>query len=85
MWLWWLVNVVALLVVVPLVVYLANRIIRAAVEIDRYAKDILTHGVGLTANLDPVPALARTHELVGIAKERAVTYVTALDRMTATR
>lgn len=83
--LWWIANVVALLVVVPLVLFLANRIINAAVEITRYADDVLAHGVALTANLDPVPQLVRTRELVGVAKGHAVNYVNALDRMVATR
>lgn len=78
---WWIANVVALVVVVPLVVVLANRVIRAALEISRYADDILTHGVGLTANLDPVPALLTTRQLVATATGHAVDYVTAVDEL----
>lgn len=80
--LWWLANVVALLVVVPLVLFLANRIMREGAEINAYADDILQHGVGLSANLVPVPALAETAQLVGVAKGHAVRYVAALDRLT---
>lgn len=76
--LWWIANVVALIVVVPLVVLLANRVIRPATEIQRYAADILEHGVALTRNLEPVPALLETQELVSVAKGHAVRYVTAL-------
>jgi hypothetical protein len=76
--LWWIANAVALLVVVPVVILLANRVIRPAVEIDRYASDILEHGVGLTKNLEPVPALLETQALVEVAKGHAVRYVTAL-------
>ena len=78
MWLWWLANAVLLLLVVPLILLLANRVIRPAVEISRYADDILEHGVGITANLDPGPALIDTRDLVAVAKGHAVRYVVAL-------
>lgn len=80
MWLWWLANFVALLVVVPLVILLANRVIRPAVEISHYADDILVHGVMLTENLEPVPVLADTVGLVQTITGQAVRYVTALHR-----
>ncbi len=76
--LWWIGNAVLLVVVVPVVILLANRVIRPAVEIDRYASDILEHGVGLTENLEPVPALLDTQALVAVAKGHAVRYVVAL-------
>lgn len=76
--LWWIGNAVLLVVVVPVVILLANRVIRPAVEIDRYASDILEHGVGLTKNLEPVPALLDTQALVEVAKGHAVRYVVAL-------
>lgn len=76
--LWWIANIVALVVVIPLVILLANRIIRAGVEINNYADDILVHGVALSGNLDPVPALLDTRELVDTATGNAVRYVTAL-------
>lgn len=76
--LWWIANLIALIVVVPIVILLANRVIRPATEIERYAQDILEHGVGLTKNLEPVPALLDTQELIGVAKGHAVRYVTAL-------
>lgn len=78
MWLLWLANALLLLLVVPLILLLANRVIRPAVEISRYADDILEHGVGIAANLDPVPALIDTRDLVTVAKGHAVRYVVAL-------
>lgn len=80
MLLWWIANFVALLAVVPLVVLLANRVIRPAVEISKYSDDILEHGVMLTVNLEPVPVLAETAELVQGITGEAVRYVTALHR-----
>lgn len=79
--LWWIANVVGLAVVIPLVTLLANRVIRQAQEANRYADDILEHGLHLAANLEPVPALVDTRDEVRRVTERAVRYVTALDRM----
>ncbi|MDE0805814.1 MAG: hypothetical protein OSA99_21120 [Acidimicrobiales bacterium] len=76
--LWWIGNAILLLVVAPVVILLANRVIRAGVEITEYADDILEHGVGLAGNLDPVPALLDTKSLVETATGNAVRYVTAL-------
>lgn len=78
MWLWWIANGVLLVVVTPIVILLGNRVLRPAVEIQRYADDILVHGVLLSANLDPVPAIADTRDLVSSAKSLAVEYVGAV-------
>lgn len=81
MWLWWVANALILLAVVPLVILLANRVIRPAVEIQAYADDILEHGVNLTAHLAPVPALVETDATITDITGEAVRYVTALRRM----
>jgi len=81
MWLWWIANAVLLLVVVPLVIILANRVIRPAVEIQAYSDDILEHGVNLTQNLAPVPALIETDSKIADTTAEAVRYVSALRRM----
>ncbi len=77
----WVMSAVGLLVVAPLVVVLATRVIRPARECARYADDILVHGVGITAALEPVPALATTRQLVGEVTANAVGYVGALRRL----
>lgn len=79
----WVMSAVGLLVVAPLVVALASYVIRAALESARYADDILTHGVGITAAVEPVPALLATRELTAEVSEHAVTYVTALRQLVA--
>jgi hypothetical protein len=78
MWLWWVANALLLFVVAPLILLLGNRVLRPAVEIERYAEDILEHGVLLSANLDPLPAIAETRDLVSAAKGLAVGYVGAV-------
>jgi len=75
MWLWWIGNAVLLLAVVPSVLLLANRVLRPAIEVQRYAADILEHGVALTENLAPVPAVADTRDLAATAKGLAVGYI----------
>ncbi len=77
----WIASAVGLFVVAPLVVVLAGRVIRPALECARYADDILEHGVGITAALDPVPALVTTRELVSEVTQNAVAYVGALERI----
>ena len=77
----WVMSAIGLLVVAPLVVVLASYIIRPALESARYADDILEHGVGITAALEPVPALVTTRELTADVTHNAVAYVGALRRL----
>ena len=78
---WWIGNALGVLVLVPVVILLANRVIRPAREAARYSEDILVHGVGITSNLVPVPALLETRSLVGVALEKAAAYVSALRKI----
>ncbi len=77
----WTMSAVGLLIVAPLVILLASRVISLALESARYADDILEHGVGLAANVAPVPALVTTSELVSDVTAHAVAYVNALKRL----
>lgn len=79
--LWWIANAIILLAVVPLVLLLANRVIRPAQEIQEYSDDVLEHGVKLSEHLVPVPALVETDKLISGVTGEAVRYVTALRRM----
>lgn len=78
---WWIGNAVLILIVIPVVVLVANRVITPAVEIRKYADDILANGVLVTANLDPVPALVDTREMVGETLAGIARYGAALDEM----
>ncbi len=78
----WTTSAIGLLVVAPLVVALASYVIRPARECLRYADDILEHGVGIAAALEPVPALVTTRTLVSDVTANAVAYVSALRRLT---
>lgn len=57
---WWAVLVIALLVIVPLTVFLLHRLYRAARGIDRYSERTLAAGVGIAGNTAAIPALDQT-------------------------
>ena len=78
---WWIGNAALLLVVIPLVVHLANGLVRQTQEVRDHASDVLAHGLGITANLDPVPALADTAGLVRVARDAAAQYAAAVDAL----
>jgi hypothetical protein len=63
------------LVVAVLVVLLFNRVVIPALEIERYAEDILEAGVGIATNLDDADALMRTRKLGAAVPGLAVAYL----------
>ena len=60
MTLWWIGNIILLLVVVPVLVALLNRVLAALERIRGASDDILSAGVALTGELDNVPELLAT-------------------------
>lgn len=58
--LWWIGNAILLLVVVPVLVALLNRVLAALERIRGATDDILAGGVQLTRELDDVPELLAT-------------------------
>lgn len=66
------------LAVLLLVINLLQSVLRATLEIDRYAKDTLTAGVGIATNLDGADQLGRTRELGGAVPGLAVRYLKKL-------
>lgn len=81
MWRWWLGNIVFLFVVIPVVILLLNRVLRPAVEIRKYVDDVLENGVLLTGELDSVPELLRTRDLVKQTAAGAARYANAVDQL----
>jgi hypothetical protein len=57
---WWIGNAILLLVVVPVLVALLNRVLAALERIRAASDDILAGGVALAGELDSVPALLAT-------------------------
>jgi hypothetical protein len=57
---WWIGNAILLLVVVPVLVALLNRVLAALERIRAASDDILAGGVALVGELDTVPDLLAT-------------------------
>jgi len=80
--LWWIGNVILLVAVLPVVIYLLNRVL-AAVERVRAATDnILAGGVALIGELNGLPeALAVTDETVKEVSVGAVRYAGSVAKL----
>ena len=61
--LWWVALGIFFLTVVPVVALLAIRIVTELRAIRGYAADIVEHGSGIAAGLEPVPELETTRKL----------------------
>lgn len=68
------------LVVALLVVWLFDRLVRPALEIERYASDILAGGLGISRNLDGVDEAVRTRDLATAVPGLAVAYLRKLGK-----
>lgn len=80
--LWWIGNVVLLVVILPVVIYLLNRVL-AALERIRAASDaILAGGVALIGELQGVPGgLAVTDKTIEEVKVGAVRYAGSVAKL----
>ena len=58
--LWWITLIVAVVVVLPLAVYLLHRTFNAARQIETYAAKALQAGVGIAGNTENISALEDT-------------------------
>ncbi len=74
----WVANAVLLLVVAPLVLLFAGRVVRRLRAISKLADSTLDHGLALSAQLEAVPKLVETKELTGAARQLVVRYGTGL-------
>ncbi len=78
---WWIGLVVLYLVVIPLVVHLAENIRRRVLEIKRYSDDVVEHGTAIVRNLEPVPALVETRELISRITKGLGGYLGSVDKL----
>jgi hypothetical protein len=79
---WWIGNAILLLVVVPVLVALLNRVLAALERIRAATDDILDGGVELTGNLDDVPEmLAVTGGTVAAVTTGAVRYAGSVAKL----
>lgn len=82
MMLWWVGNAVLLLVVVPVLVALLNRVLAALERIRGAADDILAGGVALAGELEGVPeALATTEQTIHDVAVGATRYAGSVGKL----
>jgi hypothetical protein len=82
MTLWWIGAIVLLVVVLPVVVFLLNRILAAVERIRDAADEILADGVALNDGLEPVPGLlATTDETITEVQVGAVRYAGSVQKL----
>jgi len=79
--LWWIGNVVLLVVVAPVVVFLLYGVVDAARTVRRAADDLATVATKMVSDLEPVPELIKTESYVSQTREGLLRYGTALDEI----
>jgi len=80
--LWWIGNIVLLVVVLPVVIYLLNRVLAAVERIRGAADNILAGGVALIGELNGLPeALAVTDETINEVSVGAVRYAGSVAKL----
>jgi hypothetical protein len=79
---WWIGNLVLLLVVVPVLVFLLNKVLAAVERIRKASDDILAGGVGLIGEVDRVPdLLAVTDDTISEVANGAVRYAGSVAKL----
>jgi len=80
--LWWIGNAILLLVVLPVVIFLLNRVLAAVERIRGAADDILSGGVALIGELNCLPeALATTDATIKDVSVGAVRYAGSVAKL----
>jgi hypothetical protein len=80
--LWWIGNVILLVVILPVVIFLLNRVLAALERIRGATDDILAGGVALVGELTGVPdALAVTDSTVKEISVGAVRYAGSVAKL----
>jgi hypothetical protein len=80
--LWWIGNVILLVVVLPVVIWLLNRVLAALERIRGASDEILAGGVALIGELDGLPeALTTTDKTIEEVKVGAVRYAGSVARL----
>jgi hypothetical protein len=80
--LWWIGNAVLLLVVLPVVIFLLNRVLAAVERIRGATDEILSGGVALIGELTGVPeALAQTDATIDAVAVGAVRYAGSVAKL----
>ena len=77
--LWWIGNIIFVLVIIPLVIWILNRVLEPATQIEYYADDILDSGGQFPVHLQALRELGRTRELARQVNVDLERYSRALD------
>jgi hypothetical protein len=80
MGLWWIGNML-LLAVIPVVVKLLQDVLVPVQKIDESSEKILSHGGNIIAELDGVPQLVTTRDLISQIGTQVGQYGAALDKI----
>ena len=80
MTLWWIGNGVLLVVTLALVVLL-QRLMKPMKEIEKHVDEILQHGGAVSTNLNAIPKLVQTQQLVGAARQGVGAYGAAITQL----
>ena len=81
--LWWIGNLVLLLVIAPVVLLFANRVLRPVFEIKSYADDVVEHAGNLLSAVHQADRLNRTRDVAKQVERGATRYASALRRATS--
>ncbi len=79
--LWWIGNLVLLLVIAPVVIFLLRGVLDAAKTVRRTLNDIGQVGGQMVADLEPVPELVKTLSYVSQTTDGLARYGAALDEI----
>ena len=77
--LWWIGNILFVVVIIPLVIWILNRVLEPAAQIEYYADDILDSGSQFPVHLQALRELGRTRELARQVNVQLERYSRALD------
>jgi hypothetical protein len=81
MTLWWIGNVVLIVVVIPVVAVLLHRLVKPVLRIGSHIQEIHGQAVGVVGALDQVGALVGTRDRVKRVCAGLARYVNAVDRV----
>jgi hypothetical protein len=79
--LWWIGNAIFILVVIPVVVVLLQRLMRAVLDIGKHVDTIHDQAGGVVIAVDDVKALIPTRDAVKRVGAGLTRYVKAVDRI----
>lgn len=81
MTLWWIGNVIFILVIIPVVVVLLQRLARSAFDVEKRINTIHGQAEGIAIAVDDVKALVPTRDAVKRVGVGLARYVKAVDRI----